>query len=263
MGGGAADALASLGEQGIERLIAIIMDPATTSHTREAAGSILLFSTLARVSDKSSRAADMLLAAAADSADLRVQVRAVWALRSMKTRVDDVRTALESAFSTGNAEARRAVVYVWEETGLPPGDLIERVFADPVPDVRAAVFKLLPRLPTDDPRRVTLAQAALQDENERVRDKGLEFAGQLGAAGAALLAQYAARGEPLTHSFFNGVKRLGTLNAALVAALEARTVSASADVRVALRRSSGALAPKRWWIGSACTLSWRSLMSCP
>ena len=82
------------------------------------------------------------------------------------------------------------MVYVWEETGLPPGDLIERVFADPVPDACSGV-QVAPRLPTDDPRRVTLAQAALQDENERVRDKGLEFAGQLGAAGAALLAQYA------------------------------------------------------------------------
>jgi hypothetical protein len=234
--GEVSDALANLGEQGIERIIAIIKDSSTQPKTREA----LIYYTLSSVADKSSHAADILLATARRSADPKIQESAVWGLRSVKkTHTRSVRSALKSAFSTGNSKVRYAVVYTWKETGLAPGDLVERAFADSNPSVRGAAFELLPLLPKDDSRRFAITEAALRDENEEVRDKGLRFAGELAKAGAALLAKYAARGEPLTYSFFEGVERLDTLDNALVVALEARIASESVEVRSQITQALG------------------------
>lgn len=217
----AAHALACLGELGIARLIAISGDPATDQFVREE-----LIDDLAKFATESPQAADFILAAAAGADDPGVRIEAIRALASVKSRPADVRAALEQAFATGDAETRSAVAAAWKETDQAPGDLVERAFADPMPEVRAQTFQLLSALPEDDPRRLAFTAAALQDTDWSVRDEALRFAGGLGEPGAALLAQYAARGEPLTGSFFDGAERLDTLGDDLGKTLEARATDA-------------------------------------
>lgn len=212
-----ASALAGLGEQGIERLIAAI-GSTTPARRVESMG------TLAKFAGESSQAADVILAAASNPADPAQQV-AVEALDSIKSRQDEVRAALEKAFSTGNVLVRRAVVVEWSQTGQAPGDLVERAFADPA--LREETYGLVERLLGDDPRRLTLTaaalqEAALQDELWWKTDPWFKLAGELGEPGAALLAQYASHGKPLTSEFFEGIERMGSLGGALAVALGAR-----------------------------------------
>lgn len=209
--GSAARALAGLGEQGIERLITIINSTPPATHVE-------LKRVLAHFARYSSKAADVILATASDSSD-PAQPEAVQALSSLKSRAAEVRVALEKAFSTRNAEVRRAVVDEWSQVDQPaPSDLIELAFADPA--LRSRTLQLVERLPNNDLRRLTLTAAALQDED--VWGEWLQFAGELGEPGEALLVQYASRGKPLIYDFFEGVQRLGSIGGALAAALEAR-----------------------------------------
>ncbi|MBO0932538.1 HEAT repeat domain-containing protein [Fibrella aquatilis] len=212
--------------KGIERLIAIVEDPKTTKKTRNA----LLYYGLSRVVDKDKRVADLVLASAGDLSNPD-QDHMIWALRSVKTHRDQVQTTLEKAFYSKNAEVRRAVAMVWAELGFLPDKLLNRITEDPVPRVRETVFQLLNSLPTNDSRLIDIINIAIKDTNQDVRDAALQFAGQLGNVGRAILTEYASKGNPLTYDFFNGIEKLRSYDRALLSVLELRKVNASQDVR--------------------------------
>jgi hypothetical protein len=229
--GEASRALADLGEQGIKRIIAIMEDPTTGKTVRMA----LIAQTLLRKATKSSRASAALLAAASDPTDPEIQQKAVEALFRLQLKSQQVRAALEKAFLNGTGEVRLATVGIWRAAGQwqgeMPEDLATRVFADPEPKVRAAGVALLALLSDDDPKRLSLMASALRDTDENVRNRALLLAGELGGPGAALLAEYVERGEPLTFYFASGLKRLESFEGSLGSALRARLPSESPGVR--------------------------------
>jgi hypothetical protein len=243
----AAEELADLGEQGIERLLAIISEPSTQPLTRQA-----LRWTLAEFPSTSPRVADFILAVAADPTDSEAQAWAIREFGSIEPREKRRSTVLERAFSTGSAEVRAAAVAQWWRASQIPENLVERVFADTAPEVRSMGFLLLRRLPKEDPRRFTITAAALQNEDERVQDEGLRFAGELGEAGAALLEEHAVRGRPLTLEFFAGVERLGAAGKMLVKSFESRAEGEPLEVQqrifAALARGEMRAAVDREWL---------------
>jgi hypothetical protein len=231
--GEASQAMANLGEWGIGRLLTIMKDP----ETEEPARRVLMAGTLSGLAEKSSKTAKALLEAASDPANPAIQLAAVEAVHSLRPQTKETRAALERAFSLGDAEVRRAVVSGWREE-MPEG-FVERVLADPAPKVRATLLWILPE---EDPRRLPLTAAALKGTDEEERHEALRLAGKLGDPGAALLAEYVQRGEPLTESFFFGVDQLDTLEGPLGSALAARMAGESPEVRnrlIALLTSNG------------------------
>jgi hypothetical protein len=238
----AAQALAHLGEPGVARLIAILRAPATERFERHE-----LIYELSEVAAVSPQAADFLLATAAGSEYSDARIAAISDLPSLKSRLADLRSTLETAYATGNTEVRKAVVWTWRNLGQASGDLAARVLSDPAPEVRHLAFILLSDLPADDPNRLSFTVAALQDKDPVVQGYALQFAGELGEPGAAVLTQYAASGKPLTGWFFEGVERLGALGEGLVRALESRAADAPArelDRILSILGRAGAEAPE-------------------
>jgi hypothetical protein len=211
----AAQALASFGELGIAKIIAVIEDPETLPLVRRN-----LIGELSKLSTVSPQATDFLLTLPTSDMDTDSLVAAIREVSLLKSRPADVKPVLEKAFATADDEARRRVLWAWEETGQAPEVLVARAFSDPAPRVREGAFRLLSALPVEDPRRLAFTTAALQDEDKNVREAALAFAGELGEPGAALLARYATEGEPLTLGFFMGVGRLDCLGEELASTLD-------------------------------------------
>ncbi|HEU0076209.1 MAG TPA: hypothetical protein VFQ76_01095, partial [Longimicrobiaceae bacterium] len=214
----AAEALAGMGEAGVARIAALIEDPTAPLESRNA----LLHYFPPGSIGSNSRAAAVVLAAAAGALDPRLQASGVWALRSLRGREADVRAALLRASAATDPRVRSAVVYTWPARETVPGEFAERVFADSDAGVRALVFTLLPLVPREDVRRVSITRAALGAPEAEIRNAALRFAGTLGPEGAALLVEYARAGKELTDGFFAAVKALQSADPTLVALLEER-----------------------------------------
>jgi hypothetical protein len=158
-------------------------------------------------------------------------------LRSIQNQPDAVRSALDAAFLSNLPEVRISVVRVYKEAKTALSDFPERALADIHPDVREAAVELLPLLPENDSRRITLLQNALSDKNEAVRRQALRAAANLGAESATPLADYAARGLPLTDEFFTALREVRPLSEALITALKARVQKAPARLRRQIEES--------------------------
>lgn len=207
-----ARALAHSGERGVARLIALLEDDPST-----AAGWVIV-SHLSELIEQSPLAAQALLRFAANGDEPELQIASISALVSKRSHYDP--------------KVLEGIVF----SALVSEDA----------DVRAEAIRALPILPPDDPLRIAATKAAIGDGNLWTRDEALEQAGELGEAGALMLAEYATRGGTLSYSFFVGAYRLGAPNQALVVALDGRSAHAAPNERLAIDGVLSRARSKAW-----------------
>ena len=249
----AAERLVAMGDEGVVPLLALLDNPQTPIKTR---ANLVNYSIASGVGTNA-RLTEWILAAASGQAPVEIQARAVYHLRKIADRPDDVRRALHVALASRDANVRSHAVSTWTALRLPPDPVVLRTLTDDDAETRHDAMALLPRLPVTDPDRLTAARRGLDDPNERVREAALEAVAAMGTDGADLLAGYLDRHE-LTYDFLNAInppaffraeRTPAPLTPRLVAALQRKAGTAESLLRLAvdmlLARGGAAASPDR------------------
>lgn len=236
----AAKTLVSLGGAAVDRVLAVIDNPATSNHTKE---QLTLYG-LADAVETDPRVATWMLAAASTRGS-PMQASAVARVSRIHGRLEEVRTALHAALSSPDASVRHQAVSIWQEMEWPPDSVVARAFKDSDPNVREAAMPLLALFPATDSARIAAARGALEDPVAHVRTAAIEAVAQMGVEGGDLLAAYLDRHE-VTADFLRAISpsrfRLATaaerrarpLSPRLVATLQQKAADAGVELRLAI-----------------------------
>jgi HEAT repeat protein len=234
--GESAEALAKAGDEGLDRLFALLESSATPLETKQS----IAWHALNDVVAENRRVADWALAAAGGAVEPAVQERALWLLKLLVNRGEDVIRVLRTAAASPHVAVRREAADAWVETKSQVDAAAVRLLTDPDADVRENAMPLLARFEAGD--RGAAGRRALQDPVPDVREAALTVLVALGPDGAELVAEFIDQHEltpQLLQALSSPLRQFLENNAApepldprIIAALVRKAKTATGDLRL-------------------------------